>query len=157
MRINGKEITHNEYMTGSQIDYLHARIKSLVNNLENKGYDVSYDKSGMSEATYLTINNQTVSFRNHDYFSGVPRAEYTVWLSHFETWTEAKKHFFNIVLAKINGEEVEEKQEEKKEETIEEQIAYAQSRIDEITGNSINDQALKQIFENQIKRLKAQA
>lgn len=145
MKVNGKEIKRNHRWNYSEIKYLEARIVSLISGLDKKGYDVSFDKSRMSEAIYVTINGNKVSFRNHDYFSGNLN-EHTVWLDQFKTWTEAKNHFNTKIIPTINGEEVEEQK--KKAPTQKELIAEANQRLEKET-----DPTIQMVLESRIKRL----
>jgi|SRR5690625_3140662 len=149
MRINGKEIQNNERMTQSQIEYLDARINTLVNRLEEKGYDVSHERSSASEANYITINQETVSFRNHDYFSGMPVPEHTVWLSDFDTWTDARNHFFDEILPIINGEKVETEVEKEIKPDYEKLIIEAEKMLESNT-----DPNMELPLKGRIRRLK---
>lgn len=145
MKINGKQIQHNQHFTFSQIEYLGARVETLINDLDKKGYDVSVDKSTMSEAIYVTINDQKVSFRNHEYYNPNMN-EYTVWLSQFNTWTEAKKYFFDMVLFQIDGGEIVEEKEEAPETA--DLIAEAKKKLENATNDS-----MRMILESRIKHL----
>lgn len=148
MRINGKEIKQNEHMTFAQTEYVKARIEILAANLEKKGYEVSIEQSNMSEAIYMTINDQTVSFRNHDYFSGIPVPEHTVWLSRFDTWTDAKNYFLNTIIPQMNGERIEKKDKAEKP-SQESLIAEAEKKLTATT-----DPNMKMVLESRIKHLK---
>lgn len=153
MRINGKEIENNQRMTYTETIYVNDRVAALVRKLEKDGYDVSHERSSHSEANYITINDETVSFRNHDYFSGVPIPEHTVWLSHFDTWTDAKNHFFDEILPIINGEKIEKKEVEKEiKPNYEKLIEEAVRKLEKTT-----DANMKMLLQGRIKHLKEMA
>lgn len=103
MKINGKELKHNERITLSQIEYLEERYQNLVNYLERKFSDLyfSLDTSRQSEAGYINVSNEkgesiTISIRNHSNFA---KSDYdkSFFLSEYENWIEIKKEIISYV------------------------------------------------------------
>ncbi|WP_068672266.1 hypothetical protein [Oceanobacillus sp. Castelsardo] len=89
------------------IDSLRARIRKLFDRLKRKiggEYKVWLEISHQSEAAYIFISNQTitykVSFRNH-----LQRREQSydkgIYLWAYHTWDECEKYFFSYFLDKI--------------------------------------------------------
>lgn len=116
VRINEKEINHNEYLTGSEKEYLDKRFDALENELEKKyPYQIRIEKSRQSEARYITImsdedtlpdgvyaTERSITVRNHDFF--VPESgnnDHFIFLSNFETWTKLKNHLLNKLIPQL--------------------------------------------------------
>lgn len=109
MKINGKEIKHNERLTFAQTQYLEARYESLEYQI-NKKYDLDIyiERSRLSEAAYFyfyTDNEEVLhefSIRNHDHVES--NFCYDIWISDYRNWNELKKAIFNkIELIKTEG------------------------------------------------------
>jgi len=109
MKIGVHQLKHNERVEYSVIEYLEERMESLVRTSEKKlgdDYCISLDRSGGSEAFYLSIENEVteemykVSFRNHGNFAD-SMYDSAIFFSLYKNWTECKKHFLNVELPKM--------------------------------------------------------
>jgi len=109
MRIGVHQLKHNDRVQYSVIEYLEARMESLVTTLEKKlgdEYCTSLERSRGSEAFYLTIENEKteeihkVSFRNHGNFAD-SMYDSAIFLSSYKSWMECKKQFLYVELPKI--------------------------------------------------------
>ena len=106
MRINGKEITHNEHLTFSQLLDLEKKYETLEAQIEKKfGVTAYYERSHASEAAYFTITHEDetfeISIRNHQ--NKYSNAENLVWISDYTNWNELKKYVFGLVQSFLNG------------------------------------------------------
>ena len=95
MKINGKAIKTNEFLTFGQLEYLEKRYDSLESQIEKRfPVTCSFERSRASEAAYFdveneneenfsfTIRNHTNKYSNVDKFSGS---------GHSKTGTNLKK------------------------------------------------------------------
>ena len=114
MKINGKEIKHDEYLTPSQAEYLDKRFETLENYLNSKyDYAIDIEKSRQSESRYISIPTTTengyqttheISIRNHNtYCAESGNVHQVIYLRDYETWTSLKKELFNIIGKYINN------------------------------------------------------
>ena len=98
MKINGKAIKTNEFLTFGQLEYLEKRYDSLESQIEKRfPVTCSFEKSRASEAAYFDVENEneesfSFSIRNHT--NKYSNADKFFWLGSFENWNELKKDIF---------------------------------------------------------------
>lgn len=105
MKINGKEIKHNERLTFAQTQYLEKRYETLEDQINRKfGFNLLIERSRLSEAAYFYFyeNEDTTeevchefSIRNHDHVES--NICYDFWISDYQNWNKLKKALFNKI------------------------------------------------------------
>jgi len=90
MKINGKAIKTNEFLTFGQLEYLEKRYDALESQIEKRfPVTCSFERSRASEAAYFDVENEneenfSFSIRNHtNKYSNVDKF---FWLGSFENW-----------------------------------------------------------------------
>lgn len=96
MKIAGKNVLYGEKLTNTQKNYLQQRVSALARLLHGKGYKVKMKTSASTDSIYLDVNNIQISFRNH----AGKNAYFSVIISSFPNWTEAKKYVLNNIIPK---------------------------------------------------------